>query len=97
VRRNIVDYLETIWRVLKPGGSTPPSHSSLCRLCRGPARLADPRDCFTVIIWLLVPAWINLGPTLWHFENTAGASSIELTLEDLKALATRIGFVIKVG
>lgn len=34
---------------------------------------------------------------MWHFENSSdGASSIELTVEDLKSLARRIGFVIKV-
>ncbi|GAA5820008.1 hypothetical protein JCM11251_005445 [Rhodosporidiobolus azoricus] len=36
--------------------------------------------------------WINCGPTLWHFENDREASSIELTLEEVKALARRIGF-----
>ncbi|GAA5983692.1 hypothetical protein JCM11641_000935 [Rhodosporidiobolus odoratus] len=36
--------------------------------------------------------WINCGPTLWHFENDRDASSIELTLEDVKALAQRVGF-----
>ncbi|CEQ39662.1 SPOSA6832_01221, partial [Sporobolomyces salmonicolor] len=55
--RNIVQYLETIWGLLKPGGM-----------------------------------WINCGPTLWHFENDHDASSIELTLDDVKALARRIGF-----
>ncbi|KAK4700170.1 carnosine N-methyltransferase, partial [Phenoliferia sp. Uapishka_3] len=57
--RNIVEYLERIYAVLKHGGT-----------------------------------WINCGPTLWHFENTAGARSIELTVEDVKELAKRIGFVI---
>ncbi|GAA5886031.1 hypothetical protein JCM6882_004240 [Rhodosporidiobolus microsporus] len=38
--------------------------------------------------------WINCGPTLWHFENDREASSIELTLEEVKALARRIGFEI---
>ncbi|KAK4056676.1 hypothetical protein OIO90_002228 [Microbotryomycetes sp. JL221] len=55
--RNIVEYLELIWKVLKPGGK-----------------------------------WVNCGPTLWHFENTEGARSIELMLDDVKALARRIGF-----
>lgn len=60
--RNVVDYLEMIWRLLKPGG-----------------------------------VWVNCGPTLWHFENTEGASSIELTLEGVKQLARRIGFVLSVS
>lgn len=60
--RNIVEYLQTIHRLLKPGGT-----------------------------------WINLGPTLWHFENTEGASSVELTMEDVKALARRVGFRLEVS
>ncbi|GAA6001344.1 hypothetical protein JCM10207_006617 [Rhodosporidiobolus poonsookiae] len=55
--KNIVQYLQTIHGLLKPGG-----------------------------------LWINCGPTLWHFENDRDASSIELMLEDVKALARRIGF-----
>ncbi|GAA5820698.1 hypothetical protein JCM3770_001457 [Rhodotorula araucariae] len=55
--RNVVQYLETIHGLLKPGG-----------------------------------LWINCGPTLWHFENDKEASSLELPLEDVKALARRIGF-----
>ncbi|GAA6038143.1 hypothetical protein JCM8097_005756 [Rhodosporidiobolus ruineniae] len=39
--------------------------------------------------------WINCGPTLWHFENDREASSIELTLEDVKGLARRVGFEIE--
>jgi carnosine N-methyltransferase len=31
---------------------------------------------------------------LWHFENTEGVSSIELTLEDVKLAATKLGFKI---
>ncbi|GAA5857102.1 hypothetical protein JCM9279_001783 [Rhodotorula babjevae] len=38
--------------------------------------------------------WINCGPTLWHFENDPAASSLALTLDDLKALARRVGFDI---
>ncbi|KAK4054482.1 hypothetical protein OIV83_000976 [Microbotryomycetes sp. JL201] len=58
--RNIVEYLELIHRLLRPGGT-----------------------------------WINCGPSLWHFENTEGAHSIELMMEDIKALAKRIGFVFQ--
>lgn len=35
-----------------------------------------------------------VGPLLWHFENTEGVSSIELTLEDVKLAATKLGFKI---
>ena len=39
--------------------------------------------------------WINLGPSLWHFEgNTSG--SIDLPLEEVKALARRLGFRLEV-
>ncbi|KAG8986261.1 hypothetical protein FRB93_005355 [Tulasnella sp. JGI-2019a] len=37
--------------------------------------------------------WINLGPLLWHWENNqTGDPSIELSLEEVKALAKTIGF-----
>ncbi|TFY59989.1 hypothetical protein EVG20_g7589 [Dentipellis fragilis] len=40
--------------------------------------------------------WINLGPLLWHFENNSSNDpSIELDLEEVKALARQIGFDIK--
>ncbi|SCZ88523.1 BZ3500_MvSof-1268-A1-R1_Chr2-1g04466 [Microbotryum saponariae] len=58
--KNIVEYLERIWSLLKEDG-----------------------------------VWINCGPTLWHFENTEGCNSIELSLEDIKALAKRVGFVLE--
>jgi len=36
------------------------------------------------------------GPLLWHFEdNTTSNPSIELDLEEVKALAAQIGFEIK--
>ncbi|KAL8281047.1 hypothetical protein RQP46_006405 [Phenoliferia psychrophenolica] len=56
--RNVVQYLERIYALLKPGAP-----------------------------------WINVGPTLWHHENIVGERSLELTLEDVKTLAQRIGFV----
>ncbi|KIM53992.1 hypothetical protein SCLCIDRAFT_137704 [Scleroderma citrinum Foug A] len=37
--------------------------------------------------------WINLGPLLWHFENNENNyPSIELDLDEVKALARKIGF-----
>ncbi|GEM09728.1 UPF0586 protein C9orf41-like protein [Rhodotorula toruloides] len=36
--------------------------------------------------------WINLGPTLWHFEADRDSSSLELPLEDVKTLARKVGF-----
>ncbi|KAK8850361.1 hypothetical protein IAR55_004279 [Kwoniella newhampshirensis] len=43
--------------------------------------------------------WINLGPLLWHYENSpttsaTGEGSIELSLDEVKELARRVGFVI---
>lgn len=39
--------------------------------------------------------WINLGPLLWHWENSSsGDVSIELSLDEVKALAQKIGFDI---
>ncbi|KAL7284714.1 hypothetical protein ACG7TL_002020 [Trametes sanguinea] len=50
-----------------------------------------------IIHRILAPGgvWINLGPLLWHWENnTTNDPSIELTLEELKVLARKIGFEI---
>ena len=46
--------------------------------------------------------WINLGPLLWHFENSPtkgakGEGSIELSLDEVKALARNVGFDIAVS
>jgi hypothetical protein len=45
--------------------------------------------------------WINLGPLLWHFENSPtksakGEGSIELSLDEVKELARAVGFDIHV-
>lgn len=51
-----------------------------------------------IIHRILAPGgvWINLGPLLWHFEDNATSDpSIELDLEEVKALAAQIGFEIK--
>lgn len=51
-----------------------------------------------IIYELLTPGgvWINLGPLLWHFENSGNPrdTSIELTLDEVKELAKSIGFDI---
>nr|XP_018259967.1 uncharacterized protein I303_08039 [Kwoniella dejecticola CBS 10117]OBR82125.1 hypothetical protein I303_08039 [Kwoniella dejecticola CBS 10117] len=44
--------------------------------------------------------WINVGPLLWHFENSpkkspTGEGSIELSLDEVKDLARLVGFDIK--
>jgi len=39
--------------------------------------------------------WINLGPLLWHWENSRTDPSIELDLEQVKALVEEIGFEIR--
>ncbi|PCH37437.1 N2227-domain-containing protein [Wolfiporia cocos MD-104 SS10] len=50
-----------------------------------------------IIHRILAPGgvWINCGPLLWHFENNStNDPSIELNLEEVKALARKIGFEI---
>ncbi|GBE83482.1 Carnosine N-methyltransferase [Sparassis crispa] len=50
-----------------------------------------------IIHRILAPGgvWINLGPLLWHFENNStNDPSIELNIEEVKALARKIGFEI---
>lgn len=39
---------------------------------------------------------LNLGPLLWHWENSGTDPSIELDLEQVKALVEEIGFEIRV-
>ncbi|KAF8546753.1 N2227-like protein, partial [Imleria badia] len=41
--------------------------------------------------------WINIGPLLWHFENNnTNDPSIELDLEEVKALMRQMGFRLSV-
>ncbi|KAF8965818.1 N2227-like protein-domain-containing protein [Flammula alnicola] len=50
-----------------------------------------------IIHRILAPGgvWINLGPLLWHWENNnSNDPSIELDLEEVKALARTVGFEI---
>ena len=43
------------------------------------------------------PRSCPLGPLLWHWENSSGGDvSIELSLDEVKALAQKIGFEITV-
>ena len=50
-----------------------------------------------VIHRILAPGgvWINLGPLLWHWENS-DELSIELTLDEVKELARGVGFELSV-
>lgn len=46
--------------------------------------------------------WINLGPLLWHFENSQqvsgrGEGSVELSLDEVKELARQVGFELSVS
>lgn len=36
--------------------------------------------------------WINHGPLLYHFEGSSGEVSIELSLEEVKLMAAKVGF-----
>ncbi|CAJ0759840.1 21665_t:CDS:2 [Entrophospora sp. SA101] len=36
--------------------------------------------------------WINIGPLLYHYENTPGEMSIELSLEEVKMVVKKTGF-----
>ncbi|KAF7726246.1 hypothetical protein EC973_008956 [Apophysomyces ossiformis] len=58
--KNILEYMDVIHKVLKPGGT-----------------------------------WINIGPLLYHFEDTPGEPSIELSLAEVKRVAREIGFQFK--
>ena len=40
--------------------------------------------------------WINLGPLLYHFEGMKNEMSIDLSLEEVKTVATNLGFTFEV-
>jgi len=46
---------------------------------------------------LLVPggAWVNLGPLLWHFSDSPGEVSVDLTWVEVRALIVDAGFLIE--
>lgn len=58
---NIVEYLQTIYAILKKGG-----------------------------------IWVNIGPLLYHYADMPDEMSIELTWEEVREVATKIGFTIEV-
>ncbi|CAO3652071.1 unnamed protein product [Cunninghamella echinulata] len=39
--------------------------------------------------------WINIGPLLYHFEDSPGEASVELSLDQVKRIATQLGFEFK--
>ena len=46
--------------------------------------------------------WINVGPLLWHFENSTtlskrGEGSVELSLDEVKDLARMVGLELSVS
>lgn len=48
--------------------------------------------------WAYCTDMSDAGPLLWHFEsNQTNDPSVELTLEEVKTLARKIGLEIKVG
>jgi carnosine N-methyltransferase len=57
---NIIEYLEVMHRLLRPGG-----------------------------------VWVNAGPLLYHFSDVVKDTSIDLSLEEVKAVAGRVGFAIE--
>lgn len=45
--------------------------------------------------------WVNVGPLLWHWENVPdrekGEGSLELSLDEVKDLARKMGFELSVS
>lgn len=88
--RNVVEYLQTIHGLLKPGGlwiNCGEAASSSSSFFSAQETFSHHRaSCNNT----------KKGPTLWHFENDRDASSLELPLEDVKAVARKVGFEISV-
>lgn len=40
--------------------------------------------------------WINIGPLLYHYENSPGEMSIELSLDQVKCAIKETGFLFQV-
>ena len=57
----------------------------------------DVTEYIGLIRQLLVPggAWVNLGPLLWHFSDTQGDYSVDLTWDEVRPLILDAGFVIE--
>ncbi|KAJ3162043.1 hypothetical protein HDU86_005741 [Geranomyces michiganensis] len=57
----------------------------------------NPLDYIDTIRRALKPGgvWINMGPLLYHWEGMERETSIELTLEELKAIVVQKGFVLE--
>jgi carnosine N-methyltransferase len=58
--KNVIEYIEIIKNILKPGG-----------------------------------IWINFGPLLYHYADMEGEHSIEISLEQIKKIILKFGFIIE--
>lgn len=84
--KNFVNYLRIFHKILAPGGvwinlGYPLSHLRE----RNFTKLTR---CLFVLL--------SLGPLLWHWENSGTEVSVELDLEQVKALVEEMGFEIRV-
>jgi carnosine N-methyltransferase len=75
---NVLDYLDTIKHILKPGGLWI-NYGELHEMC----------------LMILAHTIYVLGPLLYHWENTPGERSVELSLSQIKRAACTMGFVMK--
>lgn len=81
--KNIVNYIRIIHRILAPGGVW----INLGKLYNHYSNL--------LLFKILIPC---VGPLLWHWENNnSNDPSIELDMEEIKALIRTIGFEISVS
>lgn len=82
--KNIVNYLRIIHRILAPGGVWINLGKFIC------SSLKQVRE-----IWSSADV---TGPLLWHFENNnTNDPSVELDLDEVKALARTMGFELSVS
>lgn len=93
---NVLDYIETIWNILKPGGvwinlgksQILHNHFQSNVICKWKAENTCGWKLFVFVL---------KGPLLYHYENMANELSIELSYEEIKAVILKYGFVLEVN
>lgn len=82
---NIIEYIEVIRRLLKPGGRW--INYGACSLCM---------SLFTggVLTCAVTALASSLGPLLYHWEGTPGERSIELSLDEVMRVIRASGFTV---
>lgn len=106
---NVLEYMETIWKILKPGGvwinlgEWEWGKYSNITYCIHVVSYWVSLGCINQVIYekkkidYSLISWLWLGPLLYHYENMANEFSVELCYEDIKAAMIKFGFYMEVS